>query len=179
MIDVRRAAEIHVGRGGYLAYGDVDVPGWVKVRVKPNGGGRLVIVELHVRSKRITSTTLRRLPVGRIEATVNLPHNVALIQRQSLPHPPRPNELEWWPRKRWKLPEVDLTVDLQPPKNKPVPDTFYKQVAAIYAELAALSSRPTADLADAVGIPATRAAGWVKEARRRGFLPPGQRGRRG
>ena len=39
---------------------------------------------------------------------------------------------------------------------------------------------PRVGLEDGVGdVPVTTAHRWVKEARRRGFLPPGRKGRRG
>jgi hypothetical protein len=58
-------------------------------------------------------------------------------------------------------------------------DGFYRQIASIYSALAAASNRPAVELAAANNVPLTTAHRWVKEARRRGFLPPGQKGRRG
>ncbi len=40
-------------------------------------------------------------------------------------------------------------------------------------------NRPAVELAEVNGVPVTTAHRWVKEARRRGFLPPGRKGRRG
>jgi hypothetical protein len=56
---------------------------------------------------------------------------------------------------------------------------FYKRVADVYRELVGWTNRPAVELAEANGVPVTTAHRWVKEARRRGFLPPGQKGRRG
>jgi hypothetical protein len=58
-------------------------------------------------------------------------------------------------------------------------DGFYRQVASVYGALAATSNRPAVELAEANGVPVTTAHRWINEARRRGFLPPGQKGRRG
>ena len=59
------------------------------------------------------------------------------------------------------------------------PDAFYDAVATIYRHLAATSSRPVGDLAEANGVPLTTAQRWVKEARRRGLLLPGHPGKAG
>jgi hypothetical protein len=68
---------------------------------------------------------------------------------------------------------------LRVPNSKPKPASFYRQVAAVYTGLAAHSRRPVVELAEANAVPWSTAQRWVKEARRRGFLPPGQKGRRG
>jgi hypothetical protein len=52
-------------------------------------------------------------------------------------------------------------------------------VASVYSALAASSNRPAVELAESNDVPLTTAHRWMKEARRRGFLPPGQKGRRG
>jgi hypothetical protein len=72
-----------------------------------------------------------------------------------------------------------LSARLHIPTTNPKPLSFYKQVAAVYTRLAAQSHRPVVELAEANAVPWSTAQRWVKEARRRGFLPPGQKGRRG
>jgi hypothetical protein len=64
-----------------------------------------------------------------------------------------------------------------PPGRKP--DWFYQEVANQYSRLVAASNRPAAEMAEIHGIPITTVHRWVKEARRRGFLGPGRKGRRG
>ena len=59
------------------------------------------------------------------------------------------------------------------------PDPFYREVANQYGQLVATSNRPAAEMAELHGIPVTTVHRWVKEARRRGFLGPGRKGRRG
>ena len=56
------------------------------------------------------------------------------------------------------------------------PDGFYRRVAEVYAELAPLSRRPAADMAEASGVSAASVHRWVAEARRRGHLPPDRTG---
>jgi hypothetical protein len=68
---------------------------------------------------------------------------------------------------------------------KPYPAEHYALVAEVYQEaveagLADGTTRtPDKDIAQMWGVPHTTAARWVKEARRRGLLPPGHRGRAG
>jgi hypothetical protein len=61
----------------------------------------------------------------------------------------------------------------------PKPDGFYEKVAIAYERLSVRSNRPAAEIAEAVGVPLTTAHRWVKRARQLGYLPPGQKGRRG
>lgn len=59
------------------------------------------------------------------------------------------------------------------------PDAFYADVARSYLDLAQTSARPALELATANDIPVSTAHRWIKEARRRGFLPPGRPGKAG
>jgi hypothetical protein len=68
---------------------------------------------------------------------------------------------------------------LRIPSTNPKPPKFYEEAARAYLELAAEGNRPAKELAEANDVPVSTAHRWVKEARRRGFLPPGQKGRRG
>jgi hypothetical protein len=68
---------------------------------------------------------------------------------------------------------------LRLPATNPKPPKFYEEVAWAYRELSAQGNRPAMELAEANGVPVTTVHRWVKEARRRGFLPPGRKGRRG
>jgi hypothetical protein len=65
------------------------------------------------------------------------------------------------------------------PPRRPYPDDFYRQVAATYSALASKIRAPAGVMADANHVPVTSVHRWVKQARRLGFLAPGQRGRAG
>lgn len=65
---------------------------------------------------------------------------------------------------------------IQPPA-RPVPDAFYADVAQAYRELSGLTPKPILEIAREAGVGLRTAQGWVAEARKRGHLPPGQRGR--
>jgi hypothetical protein len=61
----------------------------------------------------------------------------------------------------------------------PKPDDFYEKVAIAYERLSVRSNRPAAEIAEAIEVPLTTVHRWVKRARQLGYLPPGQKGRRG
>jgi hypothetical protein len=175
-------------QGGWVRYYDSQHPEPVWVRVQPTPEGRLVIRELYLTadndlgSERIDTEQLRRLSPSRIEATLNTPGDKALILDR-IGKGPGPKE----PRGPAKpSPMVRGSVSghvhgegLVPPPGRPRPDSFYQQVASDYLAAASVSVRPSVNLAKGAGVPVSTVRGWVAEARRRGFLPPGQKGRRG
>jgi hypothetical protein len=61
------------------------------------------------------------------------------------------------------------------------PNSFYEAVAVAYRWLVVIkgSRRPALDLAEKNGVPVTTVHRWIAEARRRGVLEPGVRGRAG
>jgi hypothetical protein len=82
------------------------------------------------------------------------------------------------PIRPMKTRRLGTAVDLSAPAHRK-PDEFYQEVANQYGQLVATSNRPAAEMAELYGIPVTTVHRWVKEARRRGFLGPGRKGRRG
>jgi hypothetical protein len=175
-------------QGGWVRYYDSQHPEPVWVRVQPTSEGRLVIRELYLTadndlgSERIDTEQLRRLSPSRIEATLNTPTDKALILN-SIDKAPGPKE-PCGPTKRTPMVRSKTSVHvhgegLVPPPGRPRPDSFYQQVASDYLSAASVSARPSVDLATGAGVPVSTVRGWVAEARRRGFLPPGQKGRRG
>jgi hypothetical protein len=60
------------------------------------------------------------------------------------------------------------------------PDSFYEAVAEQYRELRSRGvTNPTKTIADKRHVARDTAAGWVRVARERGYLPPARRGRAG
>jgi hypothetical protein len=79
-------------------------------------------------------------------------------------------------------PSVRPVMRFDPPKGTRKPDSFYAEVASAYSWLVTHegSRRPAFDLAEAnPGVPVTTVRRWIREARRRGILRPGVRGRAG
>jgi hypothetical protein len=177
------SATLPIGRGGWIAFANDDVPDWVYARVQENDHGRLAITELYLARERVDSATLRALPLGRIEALANSSPLAEEI-RAKLNDAPRPGvePLSPEPRERWESREIisptPHLLHLAVPKGTK-PDRFYKEAAELYAELATQSRRPAADLAERSGVSVASVHRWIAEARRRGYLPPAERGRRG
>ena len=59
------------------------------------------------------------------------------------------------------------------------PDGFFECVAKAHGELARISDTPTLQLAKENDVPPSTAHRWVKEARRRGLVGPGNESRYG
>ena len=160
------------------------------VRFRRSDTGRFVPSQILFQSKEaIDSETVRRLPIARIEATVNSqPIREEVMKRLDEPVELRfedgrlvfqmpPEEAEKRLARARRKRSAKLPADLLSKPRRP--DRFYQLVGEAYEQLAAETNRPAAELAEANGVPLTTAHRWVKEARRRGFLPPGQKGRRG
>jgi hypothetical protein len=175
-------------QGGWVRYYDTQHPEPVWVRVQATPDERLVIRELYLNadndlgSERIDTDQLRRLSPARIEASLNTPPSKALIL-EHLGKAPGPKEprgpAERTPMVRGKTSVHVLGEGLRPPPGRPRPDSFYQDVANEYLLAASVNAGPAVVLATAAEVPVSTMHGWIKEARRRGFLPPGQKGRRG
>jgi hypothetical protein len=85
------------------------------------------------------------------------------------------------PNKSERVLHVHDPVDahLAVPKRRPYGDDFYRDVAALYEELVAAGEAYGPAIADANAVMLTQVHRWVREARRRGFLPEGTRGKVG
>jgi hypothetical protein len=167
-----------VGGGGWMLASN-DQTDRVAVRFAKNEAGRWEPMELRMDADRpLDSTMLRRVPLAGMESVANGVGRDMLQDRLHLEDPPpewRPPSLQ--PGQLWlpKAPRLRAKVPRGAKKN----DAFYQTVAAVYRQKAVQSNRPAVEMANANGVPVTTVHRWVKEARRRGFLPPGQKGRRG
>ena len=163
-----------------------ELAGVVLVRISLAPGGRLVLSGLRIDGAP-TAELLRAIPVGRIEAAANAQLSViddrivtaAPVHAHARPliAPDGRSELGWEttdPARAGARPDPP---DLARLRGRP--DVFYQQVADVYLDLAQASHRPASDLAERHGVPVSTAHRWVKEARRRGFLPPGHPGKAG
>ncbi len=149
---------VSLGDGWYAWTQDVPEGAVLRVRAVEHADGRHHLDALEFEGE-VTAALLRSIPVGRIEAAVN-----------ALEHPTGGTG-------RWQA-EVRIPDHLRAAAPG-YPDEFYESVARAYRSLAALSPRPVAELAEANDVPATTVQRWVKEARGRGLLPPGRRGKAG
>jgi hypothetical protein len=155
----------------------------ISVRFKPSGQGRLDPVELRVDGPLLDSNTLRRLPLAFMETFANTVWRTDLQDMLDVAPEGDLHDRNYMPPQfsepgSIRRSIVRKTARLKIPDGAK-PDSFYRQVAKTYSHLARGSNRPAADLAEVNDVPVTTAHRWVKEARRRGFLPPGRKGRRG
>lgn len=98
----------------------------------------------------------------------------AQVKGSGEPQAPMPRRKPWRPQVM-QVPDLRVAV----PKTVPYPDEFYVAIADAYRFLALVSARPAVELADANNVPPSTTRRWIKEARRRGLLAPGQKGRAG
>lgn len=113
--------------------------------------GRMYVTGLHVAGGPINSDLLRAIPIGRLEAA---PREVAASKAQQLGPLPRPDSFD-------------------------DPDEHARMVAAHYRQYAQASNRPAVLMAEKSGVPVATVRRWIHEARLRGHLPPGRRGKTG
>jgi hypothetical protein len=167
----------------------------VLVRIASGPGGRLVLTGLRIDGE-LSAELLRSIPLGRIEAVANaqltiVDDEVVLTAAPgprdgATPRQPRPVEAGWEMTDpvgaatrphgaRWHDSRIEQPAEV----GRGRPDRFYQDVAGTYQDLAQRSARPAAEMAEANDVPVTTAHRWIKEARRRGFLPPGRPGKTG
>lgn len=119
------------------------------------GDGRPKISGLCITGPSITADALRSIPVGRLV-------NLATAAEGSMSRDEFLSDLD--PLRRSK--GID-------------PDEFADRVAYYYRIFTGLSPRPAKEIAEHSGVPVATVRGWIREARLRGKLPPGTRGKAG
>jgi hypothetical protein len=167
---------VHMGNPPYGADGL-----HVRVRRDPESG-RWVVTDVYLHGKELTAESMRRgISVPRIEAYLNRPGGadpgsadddgleVAEMRRRA--------HLLAEKRREERAAGVSRGALVRPDRTDP--ESFYALVASAYGQYAAESKAPAKAIADEAGVPVSTAHRWVREARRRGFLPPGQKGKAG
>lgn len=79
----------------------------------------------------------------------------------------------------WESPTVDPPKPSRARLERPDgsdPDGFSRTVAAAYNDVVATTHRPAVVLAEEAAVPVTTVHRWIREARRRGHLPPAHKG---
>jgi hypothetical protein len=173
----------HFTDGGWVQFEVDGQPPIHFIRFVEAGTGRsprLVVEELYI-VERLGGTPL---PISRIEKWANAPSNAELI-RESLDRPGMNirGSLENGMRKRAKTaPRSNATSrvpKLRAPTSTHIGDAYYRRVAETYGALVQTSTRPVVELAEMVGKPTATVRGWIREARRRGYLSAGKQGTAG
>jgi hypothetical protein len=185
---------------GLYAHSDgwITLPGadgtTVHVRAQ-RSGPRTMITDLYLHTTDgIAPAALRGLSISRLEAELNL----ACSPRPSLPNSEIPTLAAIWGAASVEgdgTPEPTLAelrartpvAMAEDPASRPRltrpegadPDEFYPRVAAAYSQYAPETRAPAKEIAAEAGVPVTTAHRWIREARRRGFLPPAMKGKAG
>lgn len=68
-------------------------------------------------------------------------------------------------------------VKLERPATRRLTPEFYRAVARAYTHAVKAGRNPRKALAEASDTPADTVARWIREARRRGYLPPAEPGK--
>ena len=165
--------------------------------------GELVVTRLIVTGVPLSSDEIRRIPLARIAAMAKRVYRYGdrqlwldgLVVATTTPPPDlveadkRIDAYLTWPTGEYR--QADPPQGFFPPERPEQPESpplarpdrrnpeFYRQVASAYNAAASRSRRPVAVLAAEAGVPHNTARHWIREARRRGYLPPGRRGRAG
>lgn len=178
------------GRGwaSYDTWPDPGPPTLARFEVDP--AGRVFVAELHISAPTgVDGTDLREIPLGAMTTAVNGPSVRDDVLEHIAADGPTFDAKRFGPVRRSfseLVEEWDERPDRPPrileiPNAKPRPDEFYEQVAELYAWLAGPggSRKPAVDIANDNDVPASTVHRWVREARNRGLLSPGQRGAAG
>lgn len=136
-------------------------------------GLRMCLVQLDIREP---YTRLHRdLPLGRIENAVNADANVRAELGLGLDQDPGRDLPTFFGMKRNI--RGASRYRLERPETRRLGDDFYKAVARAYADAVAAGMNPRKTLADDSDTHADTVARWIREARRRRFLSPGEPGK--
>jgi hypothetical protein len=177
---------------------------WLSI-ASPDGGGthmqvtlrdgRWVVSGVYMHGPEITAPDLQAVPVRHLEMVMNLtgldPNTLSVVNRfggMGYPILEEPAEEPSLADLRAQATDAPQELNLlqavarRPWLTRPDgsdPDAFYEQVARAYREYAAQGHAPARDIANEAGVPVGTAHGWIREARRRGHLPPGRKGKAG
>jgi hypothetical protein len=171
---VTKAASLSVRNGGWIRYEYDGLVADLRVGID---GNRLRVRELYLGTDRITTDTLRAIPIGRIESWCNgADMRKSIEARLEIPVPDLRALSD-----EFGTVHVDQTkhrrraLRIRVPSTSDYGDDFYKRIADVYTVASIWGSRPAADIAEANDVPVSTVHRWVKEARARKFLSAGRR----
>lgn len=148
--------------------------------------GRWIVTEMYLHGDRITASDLRVVQPSRFEAQANMHDGV--LERHRAEHQrvhdiPEPTLAEL--RAGFEAATAHFDRDASKPRKKLArpegqrPERFYQAVADAYRDHLRVTRAPAAAMAAEAGVPVSTVHRWIREARKRGFLPAGEQGRAG
>jgi hypothetical protein len=171
---MKTALEFTVGPGGWLqarVLGTSGLESVVAVRLRPDPEGNwqpdgTLLVQP------MTQETLRKLPLRRIllavAASPGLREGLMARLDQEVPELGS-DEFKQTVLSGYVHPELQ---PLKRPKGRNLSDEFYATVAERYRDAAARGLSPRTAISEAASVSTDVAGRWVREARKRGLLPP-------
>jgi hypothetical protein len=156
----------------------------VTALVKPaEVDGRVIVRRLVLAGEPVNSAAVSRFPVGWVEGVLNMPWLRSSVIAEDASDDVLTPALEAAlvsPGTGGIGELVDFSQEQSRPKlgrpNGRDPDSFYRLVATVHAEAVSHGLPPAPTLASEAQVPVRTVHGWIREARRRGFLPPTRRG---
>jgi hypothetical protein len=146
------------------------------VRFRPDGqSGWSLDGALYVPG--LSPVTLRALPLNRIQLAVNASDSLrkALARRLQEPVPEVRTQEFVGAFTSWVHEEPELA--LERPKGRALSDDFFAKVADTYRSAMTRGLPPRTAVADAAGVSTDVAGRWVREARKRKYLPATHQGK--
>lgn len=141
-------------------------------------------VEAHAASADgLTAEHIRKVPLRSLEAWANSTYGQYQLEDapsweeiQGIGHDFRHLVRTFDPEEEQRKPQLRIRMPATSSAPTKLGNEFYAAVAKAYSWLSIRTRRPAAELAELNAVPITTIHRWVKEARRRGLLPPGRRG---
>jgi hypothetical protein len=143
------------------------------LRIRYGDDRRVVITDVYVHGQEVTNDALRAISIPRLEAYL-ASSGLAVIGDD--------DEVTTAKLRARRARPVELPASDREPLTRPGRtdlDEFYRRVARAYVELTPKTRAPAKEIAAEADVPVTTAHRWIREARRRGALPPARHGRAG
>jgi hypothetical protein len=156
--------------------------------------GRVVVSSLVIVDQEIGPGTLKAIPMSKIENELNRGNRFAALPERSEPVDPDEDLRQIYlalhahfgfaasPEDAEAETETVAAPDGRSKLARPDgsdPEGFYRQVATAYNEALRETSKVAVVLAEEAEVPVPTVHRWIREARRRGLLPPARQGRAG
>ena len=119
----------------------------------------------------------RELPLGRIENAVNASFDARFELHENIDKDPGVDLAQFFQMKTAIKKGMSPRYRLERPASRRLGDDFYRQVAEAYTDAIAFGLNPRKTLATDSDTPADTVARWIRQSRRRGFLPPAEPGK--
>ena len=176
---------------------------WWSLRLPDGGGahmkvsdesGMWLVTDVYVHGPEVTASVLQQVPVSQLNVIMNLvgewdPDTIAEAMNEDLGQQviADPDHEPSLARLRKRAENAPATLPVERAKSRPRltrpdrtdPEGFYALVGAAYREYALQTRAPAVKIAEEAGVPVATARSWIREARRRGKLPQGRKGKAG